>query len=185
MSQFTDSYQDQLARKRKIGAVIAALVVAAAAAIVIIFVAWPAPAPPKGAELTLEPIANKVFEMGCPQGWRNRASDGTLSTGTCMKPGGGTSCITVSEPLPKRLSPAAYWQNAQRLVGRARSAKAFSIDGRPLHRVIASRSMSPTLMYIYTVDQTAVVMSCSSNLKDFDGLIPTFDTIGQSIVPKG
>lgn len=185
MSSFTDDYQAQLARKRKIGALIAGLVVLAGVAIVIVFVSWPAPAPPKGAQLTLTTIENEVFSMGCPEGWRGRASDGTLSTATCSKPGGGTLCIAVSEPLPKPMSPARYWESAKRRAGRARTAQAFSIDGRPLHRVIISRSLSPTLMYIYVANQTALVVSCSSTLQAFDGLIPSFDTIGQSLVPKG
>lgn len=185
MSSFTDDYQAQLARKRKIGAGIAGLVVLAAVAVVIVFVSWPAPAPPAGAPLTLETASNAVFSVGCPEGWRSSASDGGMSTSTCSKPGGGTMCIGVAEPLPKALSPAQYWAAAKRGAGRAREAKAFSIDGRPLHRVIVSRSLSPTLMYIYVANQTAIVLSCSSTLQDFDGLIPTFDTIGQSVRPKG
>jgi hypothetical protein len=69
-------------------------------------------------------------------------------------------------------------------LGRARTAQAFSVDGRPLHRVIVSRSLSPSLLYIYTAGKTATVMTCSANLQTFDGLIPTFDAVGQSVVPK-
>ena len=94
-----------------------------------------------------------------------------------------------AEPLPQDLSPGRYWEAARHTVRsmlgdnmrEAPGSGPYHVDGRPTYRALVEGRVGQ-LTYVYTEERWAYVVSCSAPKQRFEGLVSTFDAVGQSLV---
>lgn len=97
-------------------------------------------------------------------------------------------CVIIPEPLGRSMTPSNYWEAARATVKSmlgdemrpGAGSGAYQVDGRSTYRAVVDGPM-PQLVYVYTEDETAYVVSCNAQRPHFDGLVASFDAIGQSL----
>lgn len=182
MTDYTDQFERQLARRRKITAIVAVGLAAVGAIGAFLFVSAASadPTAPAPAQVELTRGEGPGLSAGCPEGWKLRGNDRSWN---CSHPDEiATMCFIIPEPLPQSMPPSTYWKAAGRFVDAplAEGSGPYEVNGRSTYRAVVEGAL-PQLFYVYTQDDKAYVVSCTAKGPRFQELLGTFDAIAQSV----